>query len=178
MLTRAILMPAFFHRCVEFLRNFAGTGKTPGQQQPGPSPGTPYENWMLYCSINIPHPAFNTNATWLGYVNDDKVDIPVWLPEGQFHPADSYMSQSKHVWASNYSDADILKVRKTYYAMCAETDFLLGRVLDALHDSGQYDNTYIVFVSDHGEMNMEHRQVWKNSMYEASSRVPMIIAGR
>mmetsp|Transcript_6080 Transcript_6080/g.15015 ORF Transcript_6080/g.15015 Transcript_6080/m.15015 type:complete len:212 (+) Transcript_6080:1-636(+) len=26
-------------------------------------------------------------------------------------------------------------------------------------------------------MNMEHRQVWKNSMYEASSRVPMVISG-
>ena len=28
-----------------------------------------------------------------------------------------------------------------------------------------------------GEMNMEHRQVWKNSMYEASERVPMMISG-
>ena len=35
----------------------------------------------------------------------------------------------------------------------------------------------MVQVSDHGEMNMEHRQVWKNSMYEASERVPLIIAG-
>ena len=60
----------------------------------------------------------------------------------------------------------VLLAFQRYYAMCAETDFLLGRVLDALRDSGEYDNTYIVFVSDHGEMNMEHRQVWKNSMYE------------
>ena len=28
-----------------------------------------------------------------------------------------------------------------------------------------------------GEMNMEHRQVWKNSMYEASARVPLIVSG-
>merc|ERR1719331_2889190 len=61
--------------------------------------------------------------------------------------------------------------------MCHETDYMLGRVIQALKQYGHYDNTFIVFVSDHGEMNMEHRQVWKNSMYEASSRVPFQIAG-
>jgi len=134
-------------------------------------------SWMLYCSLNIPHPAFQTNATWLAYVNDAKVDVPTWLPQTAFHPADAYMSISKNVWQTNYTDADILKVRKTYYAMCAETDYLLGRVYSAAESSGHLANTYVVFVSDHGEMNMEHRQVWKNSMYEASARVPLIISG-
>ena len=133
-------------------------------------------NFFLYCSLNIPHPAFDTNATWLGYVNSSNIDVPNWIPRENFHPADSYMSQSKNVWR-NFTDSEILKVRKTYYAMCAETDYLLGRVLEAANRTGNLENTYIVFVSDHGEMNMEHRQVWKNSMYEASSRVPMVIAG-
>ena len=43
--------------------------------------------------------------------------------------------------------------------MCAETDYLMGRVLDAANRTGHLDNTYVVFLSDHGEMNMEHRQV-------------------
>jgi arylsulfatase K len=60
--------------------------------------------------------------------------------------------------------------------MCAETDYMLGSVIQALKDFGLYNNTFIIFLSDHGEMNMEHRQVWKNSMYEASSRVPLIIS--
>ena len=54
---------------------------------------------------------------------------------------------------------------------------MLGLVLQACKDSGLYDNTIVVFLSDHGEMNMEHRQVWKNSFYEASARVPLIISG-
>ena len=131
---------------------------------------------LLYCSVNIPHPAFKTNATWLALVNRDKVDVPTWLPKTEFHPADAYMSISQNVWA-DYSAQDILRVRRTYYAMCAETDFLLGRVLKAAESSGHLKHSYVVFVSDHGEMNMEHRQVWKNSMYEASARVPIIISG-
>ena len=60
--------------------------------------------------------------------------------------------------------------------MCAETDYMLGTVIDELHDLGFDDDTWIIFLSDHGEMNMEHRQVWKNSMYEVSLRVPLVIA--
>jgi arylsulfatase K len=113
---------------------------------------------MLYCSINIPHPAFNTNATWLAYVHEDLIDVPKWLAEDDFHPADSYMSISKSVWR-NFTDEEILRVRKTYYAMCAETDLMLGTVIDTLKATAQYERSFIIFLSDHGEMNMEHRQV-------------------
>ena len=93
--------------------------------------------------------------------------------------------------------------------MCAETDYLLGRVYNLAEATGHLKNTYTIFVSDHvraqtqpasrfcwsldwscssfwrhvgrrcvqGEMNMEHRQVWKNSLYEPSARVPLIISG-
>ena len=43
--------------------------------------------------------------------------------------------------------------------------------------TGQLNDTYIIFASDHGEMNMEHRQTLKNALYEASARVPLIVAG-
>ena len=42
----------------------------------GEEPGGGAQHWLLYCSINIPHPAFQTNATWLSYVNDNKVAVP------------------------------------------------------------------------------------------------------
>ena len=52
---------------------------------------------------------------------------PYTIPQ---HPADSYMSISKSVWR-NFTDDEIVKVRKTYLAMCAETDFMLGEVVAA-----------------------------------------------
>jgi len=143
---------------------------------PSAAEGKPF---FLYCSVNIPHPAFQTNATWLAKVDEDKIQLPPWrdgFPE-QWHQYDQYMAISKHVEGS-YTDQQIKKVRKTYYAMCAETDYLLERVWRAVEAKGySLENTYVVFVSDHGEMNMEHRQVWKNSMYEASVRIPFQIAG-
>ena len=135
------------------------------------------KRWFLYCSLNIPHPPFDSNNTWLDFVNDSAVNIPVWPPHevAEPHPYDSYMSVSKNV-QGNFSADEILRVRKTYYAMVSETDYMLGLVIKACKNAGLYDNTVVIFLSDHGEMNMEHRQVWKNAMYEGSSRVPLIVS--
>eukprot|EP01006_Ploeotia_vitrea_P029537 TRINITY_DN62062_c0_g1_i1.p1 TRINITY_DN62062_c0_g1~~TRINITY_DN62062_c0_g1_i1.p1 ORF type:complete len:566 (+),score=66.39 TRINITY_DN62062_c0_g1_i1:32-1729(+) len=137
------------------------------------------EPWILYCSINIPHPPFDTKGKqWWDMVNASRITTPPWPKDWQkaYHPYDQYMTISKHVEGS-FTDADILKTRHTYYSMCTQSDAMLGEVLTALEQTGTYNQTYIMYVSDHGEMNMEHRQVWKNSLYEPSSRVPMIVAG-
>lgn len=156
------------HRCIEWLRARGdGRGRTNAPR-----------NWVLYCSLNIPHPPFNTNSSWISkYVNVSAVDVPEWPPGGapEAHPYDSYMSASKHV-GGNFSDTEIKNIRTTYYAMVGETDYMLGSVIQACKDANLYNNTVIVFLSDHGEMNMEHRQVWKNAMYEASVRVPLIVS--
>jgi len=61
--------------------------------------------------------------------------------------------------------------------MCVEADEMMGRMLDALKEGGSREEPYIIFLADHGEHNLEHRQAGKNSMLEASARVPLIIAG-
>ena len=53
----------------------------------------------------------------------------------------------------------------------------MGQVLEVAQQRPDYDTTLVLFLSDHGEMNMEHRQVWKNSHYEPSLRVPLIVSG-
>ena len=87
-----------------------------------------------------------------------------------------YMSVTKNTHG-HFTDEEILAIRRHYYAMVAETDAMLGQILDTLEATGQLHNTYIIFASDHGEMNMEHRQTLKNALYEASARVPLIVAG-
>eukprot|EP01083_Nonionella_stella_P225373 801301_1 len=133
--------------------------------------------WFMYCSINIPHPPFDTNATWLNQVDMNGIPLPYWEAEKDMHPADRYMSISKNVYGY-FNESEIQQVRSTYYAMNVETDYLLGNVIQTAEKYGiNTSNTIFVFTSDHGEMNMEHRQVWKNSLYEGSSRVPLFFAG-
>ena len=56
-------------------------------------------------------------------------------------------------------------------------DHCVGRVLAALEESGQLEDTVIVYTSDHGDMMGDHGFWTKQIMYEASAGVPMIVAG-
>jgi arylsulfatase A-like enzyme len=61
-----------------------------------------------------------------------------------------------------------------YYRMVEMLDAEIGRILDALEESGRADNTLVVFTSDHGEGGARHSRVQKWYPYEESARVPLI----
>ena len=61
--------------------------------------------------------------------------------------------------------------------MVAEVDAIVGELLETLKALGLYDSTTIIFTADHGDMRLEHGQYLKNTQYEGSARVPLIMAG-
>ena len=69
----------------------------------------------------------------------------------------------------------VRRARAGYYGLITYLDEKIGRLIDALEETGQLENTIIVHTSDHGEMNGEHGMWRKSNMYEASSRVPLQI---
>lgn len=66
---------------------------------------------------------------------------------------------------------------RSYLACVSFTDSQLGRVLDALEESGHADNTIIVLWSDHGFHLGEKLITGKNTLWERSTRVPLMFAG-
>lgn len=64
-----------------------------------------------------------------------------------------------------------------YYASITFVDAQVGRILAALKESGQYDNTLIVFSSDHGLAIGSHGLFGKQSLYDHSMHSPLIMVG-
>ena len=64
---------------------------------------------------------------------------------------------------------------KVYYAMTANLDWNVGRLLAALEELGLRENTLLVFTSDHGEMFGAHGRRAKNIFFEEAIRVPFLV---
>jgi arylsulfatase A-like enzyme len=68
-------------------------------------------------------------------------------------------------------------VLRMYYSVISDLDIQVGRILDALHETDQGDNTIVIFTSDHGLGVGSHGIRGKQNMYEHTVGVPMIVAG-
>ncbi|TWU21799.1 sulfatase family protein [Bythopirellula polymerisocia] len=82
----------------------------------------------------------------------------------------------KRLSSRNWTENDWQLYNWMYYRYCEMVDASVGRVLDALEASGEEENTLVVFTSDHGEGLGSHGLYWKAFMYEASVRVPFVMA--
>ena len=64
---------------------------------------------------------------------------------------------------------------QAYLASVASVDEQIGRILDAVDQSGLKDNTIIILTSDHGWGMGEKNYLYKNSLWQESTRIPLII---
>ena len=101
--------------------------------------------------------------------DDDRSDLPAGalaLTDNPLPPSHKWFVETDH-----WKDAV-----QSYLACVSFTDAQVGRLLDALDKSPHADNTIIVLFSDHG-FHLGEKQRWaKQSLWESSTRVPMIIS--
>lgn len=71
-------------------------------------------------------------------------------------------------WRENLAD---------YYGACARIDECLGRMLDTLRETGQLDNTVVVFLSDHACHFRTRNDEHKRTCHESSIRIPLVFQG-
>ncbi|MAU22384.1 MAG: hypothetical protein CMH13_17960 [Martelella sp.] len=68
-------------------------------------------------------------------------------------------------------------VKAAYYALIENLDMRLGQILDHLEETGQAEDTMVVFGSEHGEMPGDHGPLYKACrFYDGLVRVPLVFA--
>lgn len=67
------------------------------------------------------------------------------------------------------------KYQQLYAAMCTQIDTGVGKIIDTLKQFGVYEETLIIYTSDHGDMQGSHGKKNKCSPYEKSCGVPFIL---
>lgn len=136
----------------------------------------PRKPFFLYLSFHRPHPPYDPpDWAFEEYMELDMPDVPVgnWTEHWE-----AYANPKSHDCPVGELPAHLHKrARSGYYGHMSHIDQQINRVVWTLKEYGLLDNTYICFVSDHGEMMGDHHMFRKGYPYEGSARVPLILVG-
>lgn len=137
--------------------------------------------FLCYASWMQPHWPVHVPEKWADMYDIDELDPPVWNEQ----------ELSNQPWiarlmrrASDMADEGkapamerIMRAKALYYASISYIDHQVGRILDKLEEHDLMNDTLIFFTADHGEMLYDHLTIAKCLSYEASIRIPFIVAG-
>ncbi|MDO7173150.1 sulfatase-like hydrolase/transferase [Mariniflexile sp. AS56] len=114
----------------------------------------PYDAMFTNVDIKLP-------ATYdFAFKNKDNEVLPKWQkPDGK-----------------TKNPEKLKKEIQQYLGMVKLIDDNVGRIIQKLKDDGIFENTIIVFSSDHGDLLGEHGRVNKGTIHEASAKIPFVMA--
>lgn len=85
------------------------------------------------------------------------------------------LESDNDAFLGHFSDQEIHESRQSYYAAISYVDEQIGRVIKALRERGELENTLIIFFSDHGDTMGDHYTWRKCRPYQGSVNIPMIL---
>lgn len=133
--------------------------------------------WFLKLSFQRPHPPFDPPKRWMDYY--ESIDIPApqvsqWAKE-KYKDKTASMEQMPEASSAIFPAKEIKSSRAAYAGSISFVDEQIGRVIKALKETGQYENTFILFCSDHGEM-LGDQYMWRKCRpYEPSANIPLVV---
>ncbi len=132
--------------------------------------------WLISVNYLKPHGPYLCPAPYHGMYDPASMPAPIRRPE-EAENNHLYISRCRNDWAQTElrEERDWRELRACYYGMITELDACIGRVMDYLKASGQWDNTLIIFGADHGSYLGDHYLAGKPHYFDAAMRVPLII---
>ncbi|MDF1810570.1 MAG: sulfatase-like hydrolase/transferase, partial [Verrucomicrobiales bacterium] len=134
--------------------------------------------WFLWLCYNAPHLPNTVHPRHLGSYADGEVPIPEDVfgprPDKPSYMYDRSMFRKAADGSPRYGKRPLPKMVRGYNELVSSIDDGVGRLLKALEESGQLENTLIVFTSDQGFAWGEQGFAWKVGPYDACLRMPLI----
>lgn len=132
--------------------------------------------WFIGCGFMKPHDPFVAPKKYFDLYPPDSLRI--WSDPADMNAVrkDSVGFGAYGTAFAKFTDAEWRELFRAYLACTSFMDAQLGRVLDALDQHKLWDRTLVIFVGDHGYHTGERSWWNKNTLFERSCRVPLVIA--
>jgi len=146
-------------RCIEYIR----------------AADTPF---IAHLSILRPHPPFVAPEPYNAMY--DPLAVPGFSrlatpdQEASQHPWLAYQL-SRRQFRASADERKMRRLKAVYFGLMSEVDAALGRLFEFLKRSRRWDDTLIIFTSDHGEQMGDHWLLGKCGYFDASYHIPLIV---
>jgi arylsulfatase A-like enzyme len=144
--------------------------------------------FFLHLGYYRPHPPFVASAPYHALYDPADMPKPVRAASAEAEAAQhpllrhylGYQRRSSYFqgaagMTATLDESAIAQMRATYFGMMTEVDDQLGRVFAFLEETGQWEDTLILFTSDHGEQLGDHHLLGKLGYFDESFRIPLVI---
>ncbi len=136
--------------------------------------------FFMYLSFNAPHDPRQAPQEFLDLYPLEDIPLPEnWLPEYPYKDSigNTPLLRDEALAPFPRTPHAIKTHIREYYGIISHLDQQIGEILDALEAAGQMDNTYIFFTGDHGLAVGSHGLLGKQSLFDHSIRVPLMMTG-
>ncbi len=133
--------------------------------------------FFLFTSIFGPHQPYLAPAPWDSlYKPEDIILGPRFYAEMENSPIFqlNHGKLAKRL-RSKWNEDKYKEVTAAYYGQISMIDHYLGKMFALLKKKGLWENTWIIFLADHGDFNAAYGTFFKGAMYDVSVKIPLII---
>jgi len=144
------------------------------QEREGRSEARPF---FMYLAFGNPHDPKVAAPRYLDQYDPAKIPLPKnYLP---LHPFDNgeMTVRDERLAPWPRTPEEIRRHLRDYYAVMTALDGQIGRLVRDLKERGQWQNTLVVFSSDHGLALGSHGLMGKQNVYEDGMKAPLVFAG-
>ncbi|GAB4141605.1 MAG: sulfatase-like hydrolase/transferase [Planctomycetaceae bacterium] len=133
--------------------------------------------FYAYVAFTAPHDPRQAPEEFMKMYEPEKIPVPKnFMPQHPFF--NGWMTGRDEALAPWPRTRKIIRHQTAeYYALITHMDSQIGRILKTLKETGQAENTIIVYAADHGLALGRHGLLGKQSVYEHSMNAPLVFYG-
>jgi len=137
----------------------------------------PERPWLLVAGYSRPHFPLTAPGRYFRRAARQVTSLPPKPPgyPDTLHPHDRYIVEDFRLL--EFPEEDQVRALAAYYACVEYVEDCIAELLDGLRKAGLLDGTYVIYLSDHGDMCAQKGLWCKRTYYDASARVPLMISG-
>ncbi|MFW6457442.1 MAG: sulfatase-like hydrolase/transferase, partial [Planctomycetota bacterium] len=133
--------------------------------------------FFLFTSFFGPHQPFMPPEPWSDTYTAEDVELPPQL-HAEMDNCPIYNVRGRGQREKHMEEFDEQQFRELiagYYSNIAMIDHYIGNICDTLMEEGMWDDTMIIFTTDHGDHMSKYGMFGKAQMYDSCCRVPLVI---